>query len=79
VPQIDRRQVGTLVAVTSASLALASVAVALLETNVGVPNASIVYLAAVVATAIIAGLPGAVVLCRISCCTTSSSRSRSTP
>jgi two-component system sensor histidine kinase KdpD len=61
VPQLDRRRLGILVAVTSVSLALASIAVALLETNIGVPNASIVYLAAVVATAIVAGLPGAVV------------------
>lgn len=60
-PQIDRRRLGILVAVAGSSLAVASVAVALLEANLAVPNASIVYLAAVVATAIVAGLPGAVV------------------
>jgi len=61
VPQIDRRQLGALVAVATSSLAAASIAVALLETYVAVPNASIVYLAAVVATAVVAGLPGAIV------------------
>lgn len=60
-PRIDRRQLGILVAVSASSLAAASIAVALLETYVAVPNASIVYIAAVVATAVVAGLPGAIV------------------
>lgn len=61
VAQLDRRSIGILVAVATISLAAASIAVALLESYGAVPNASIVYLAAVVATAIVAGLPGAVV------------------
>jgi two-component system sensor histidine kinase KdpD len=60
-PRIDRRQLGVLAGVSAASLAAASLAVAFLETVVAVPNASIVYLAAVVATAVVAGLSGAVV------------------
>lgn len=60
-PRIDRRQLGVLAGVSAASLALASLAVAFLETVVEVPNASIVYLAAVVATAVVSGLSGAVV------------------
>lgn len=59
--QVNRRQLAILVAVATSSLAAASVAVGLLEAYVFVPNASIVYLAAVVATAIVAGLPGAIV------------------
>jgi two-component system sensor histidine kinase KdpD len=47
--------------VAISSLAGATLAVHLLETNVGVPNASAVYLVAVVATSIVAGAPGAVV------------------
>jgi len=61
VRQIDRHRVGILVSVTALSLAGATIAVGLLETYVAVPNASIVYLAAVVATAIVSGLPGAIV------------------
>lgn len=49
------------VAVAAPSLAAATAAVALLETGYGVPNASTVYIAAVVATAFIAGTWGAVV------------------
>jgi two-component system sensor histidine kinase KdpD len=56
-----RRRLVPLLAIALPSLAAATAAVALLETYVGVANASIVYLAAVVATAIIAGTPGAVV------------------
>jgi two-component system sensor histidine kinase KdpD len=47
--------------VCAAALVCASVAVAALETFAGVPNASIVYLAAVVVTAIVGGTPGAIV------------------
>lgn len=60
-PRIDRRQLGVLVGVSTVSLAVASLAVAFLESVAAVPNASIVYLAAVVATALTSGLPGAVV------------------
>ena len=47
-------------AVAISSLAAATLGVQLLETYVAVPNASAVYLVAVVATAIVAGAPGAV-------------------
>ncbi|HEX5149771.1 MAG TPA: DUF4118 domain-containing protein, partial [Candidatus Limnocylindrales bacterium] len=60
-PRIDRRQLGILIAVAASSLGVATITVGLLEAYAAVPNASIVYLAAVVATAIAAGLPGAVV------------------
>ncbi len=43
-----------------AGLGLATAAVAILETQVGIANASVVYLVAVAATAIVAGTPGAV-------------------
>jgi two-component system, OmpR family, sensor histidine kinase KdpD len=56
-----RQRVGPLILVASTSLAAATVGVALLEAYVGVRDASIVYLAAVVATAIVAGTPGAIV------------------
>lgn len=60
-PHVEHRQLWIAFAVTAGSLAVATVAVGLLESYVAVPNASIVYLAAVVATAIVAGLPGAIV------------------
>ena len=50
-----------LLGVAVPSLAIATVVVAALRAVADVPNASIVYLAAVVATAIVAGAPGAVV------------------
>ena len=50
-----------MLAVGSASLAAATVGVALLETYVAVPNASAVYLVAVVVTSIVGGAPAAVV------------------
>jgi two-component system sensor histidine kinase KdpD len=53
-------RVGRLLAVAVPSLAAATVVVALLETYLGVPNAGVVYLAAVVASAIAAGTLGAV-------------------
>jgi two-component system sensor histidine kinase KdpD len=62
VPGINRRQVGIVVAVSVLSLVASTLAVAALEGYAAVPNASIVYLAAVVATAIVAGLPGAVIV-----------------
>jgi two-component system sensor histidine kinase KdpD len=47
-------------AVAVGSLALATVAVAILQDGLGVPNPSLVYLVAVVATALVAGTAGAV-------------------
>ena len=60
-PHIARRHALLVVAVGAASLAGATLAVALLEASVGVPNASAVYLVAVVATAIVGGAPGAII------------------
>jgi two-component system, OmpR family, sensor histidine kinase KdpD len=57
---IDVRRIGLLLAVAVPSLALATIAAWLLETYIGVPDASIVYLAAVVVTAIAAGTLGAI-------------------
>ena len=59
--RIDRRQPYLVLGVAFVSLAGATLAVALLESFVGVPNASAVYLVAVVVTAIVGGAPGAVV------------------
>jgi two-component system sensor histidine kinase KdpD len=56
----DARRIAVLLAVALPSLALATIIVAVLRSAADVPNASIVYLAAVVATAIVAGAPGAV-------------------
>lgn len=58
--RMDRRAL-IATAVGISSLGAATLAVHLLEANLGVPNASAVYLVAVVATAIVAGTPGAVV------------------
>jgi two-component system sensor histidine kinase KdpD len=57
----DRRRIAAQVAVGLGSLAAATVAIAILKATVEVPNASAVYLVAVVATAIVAGLSGAVI------------------
>ena len=59
-PHIDVRRIGLLLAIAVPSLVVATVAAWLLEAYVGVPDASIVYLAAVVATAIVAGTVGAI-------------------
>jgi two-component system, OmpR family, sensor histidine kinase KdpD len=59
--RIDGRELVLPLAVGVASLAAASLAVALLQAYVGVLNASAVYLAAVVATAIVGGTFGAVI------------------
>ena len=56
-----RRRIAVLLGVAVPSLVLATLVVAILRAVADVPNASIVYLAAVVATAIAAGAPGAVV------------------
>jgi two-component system, OmpR family, sensor histidine kinase KdpD len=60
-PRLERRRVAVLLGVAVPSLALATIVVGVLRATADVPNASIVYLAAVVATAIVAGVPGAVV------------------
>ncbi len=59
--RIDRRDLGRLLAVAIPALAGATLAIVVLQDLVGVPNASAVYLAAVVATAFAAGTWGAVV------------------
>jgi two-component system sensor histidine kinase KdpD len=61
VRQVRRGELVTLLAVAIPSLAGATAVVALLQFFVGVPNASSVYLLAVVATAFAAGALGAVV------------------
>src|ERR1700675_2307314 len=58
--RVNRRDLGRLLAVAVPSLAGATMAVAFLQ-GVGVPNASAVYLAAVVATAFVTGTRGAIV------------------
>ncbi len=58
---VDLRRAGQLLVIAFVSVAVATVAVALLETQLAVSNASIVYLAAVVASAVAAGTAGAVV------------------
>jgi two-component system sensor histidine kinase KdpD len=55
-----RHRFARLVATSAGSLVLATAAVAFLEGVAGVPNASVVYLAAVVTTAFVAGTIGAV-------------------
>src|SRR4029078_4964951 len=57
----DRLAVLRLVAVAFPALAAATIAVALFEAYLRVPNASSVYLAAVVLTAFVAGTWGAVI------------------
>lgn len=58
--RLDRRALARLAAVIVPALAAATLAVAVLEEVVGVPHASAVYLAAVVATALVAGTWGAI-------------------
>ena len=58
---LDRRNTARLVAVAAPTLTAATIAVAVLESYVNVPNASAVYLVAVVATAVVAGTAGAIV------------------
>ncbi|MFO7532178.1 MAG: DUF4118 domain-containing protein [Candidatus Limnocylindrales bacterium] len=57
---IDVRRIGLLLAIAIPSLAVATAAAWLLETYAGVPDASVVYLVAVVATAVAAGTAGAI-------------------
>ena len=57
---LDRYRLARIAAVMLPALAAATLAVAVLEELVGVPHASAVYLAAVVATALLAGTWGAI-------------------
>lgn len=59
--RINRLDVARLLEIAVPSLGLATLAVAVLQEYIGVPNASAVYLAAVVATAFVAGTSGAIV------------------
>ena len=61
VTSMRRREIGLLAVVTIAAVCLATVAVALLESVVGIANASAIYLVAVVVSAVIAGTIGAVI------------------
>jgi two-component system sensor histidine kinase KdpD len=61
VPRLDLRRLAGSAAVAALSLAAATLLVAALEDNLGIPDASVVYLPAVVVTAIVAGTGGAVV------------------
>jgi two-component system, OmpR family, sensor histidine kinase KdpD len=58
--RVDPREVLRLLAVAVPSLTIATLGVAVLEQWVGVADASSVYLVAVVATALVAGTPGAI-------------------
>jgi len=58
---VDSRAVVRLLAVAVPALALATIAVAILQDRLGIPNPSAVYLVAVVATAVVSGTAGAVV------------------
>jgi membrane protease YdiL (CAAX protease family) len=60
VRRIDRRQLSRFLAIAVPSLGGATLAVAILEDGLGVPNPSAIYLVAVVATAIVSGTWGAV-------------------
>jgi len=59
--RMRRREIALLTAVAFTAVGLATVAVALLESVVGIANASAIYLVAVVVTAVIAGTLGAVI------------------
>ena len=56
----DRRQLVRIPMVAVPLLAIATLSVAVLETTVGIPNASAVYVVAVVGTAVVAGTTGAI-------------------
>src|SRR3954454_1607886 len=60
VARIDGQRVLRSLAVAIASLGLATIAIEILQDRLGVPNPSALYLAAVVATAIVSGTWGAV-------------------
>ena len=58
-PSIDVRRAVVAVGLPIASLAAATGAVTFLEQSLGIPDASVIYLPAVVITAIVAGTAGA--------------------
>jgi two-component system sensor histidine kinase KdpD len=58
---IDRRQLARFLAVSGSSLAAATLAIAILQDGLGIPNPSALYLVAVVTTAVVSGTWGAVV------------------
>ncbi len=58
--RVNRRAIGRYLAVALPTLAAATLFVALLEEYLGIPNASVVYLTAVVAAAIVSGTGGAI-------------------
>ncbi len=59
--QIERRQLARFLAVSGSSLASATLAIAILQDGLGIPNPSALYLVAVVATAVVSGTWGAIV------------------
>jgi len=59
--QIDRRQLARFLAISGSSLAAATLAIAILQDGLGIPNPSALYLVAVVTTAVVSGTWGAVV------------------
>jgi two-component system, OmpR family, sensor histidine kinase KdpD len=59
--QIEHRQVARFLAVSGSSMAGATLAIAILQDGLGIPNPSALYLVAVVATAVASGTWGAVV------------------
>jgi two-component system sensor histidine kinase KdpD len=59
--QIERRELARFLAVSGSSLAGATLAIAILQDGLGIPNPSALYLVAVVATAVVSGTWGAVV------------------
>jgi two-component system sensor histidine kinase KdpD len=61
VSRIDPRGIATLLAISTSSLAVATLVVGFLQDRLGVPNPSAVYLVAVVATALVSGTLGAIV------------------
>ena len=58
--QIDRLQIARFIAVSGPSLVGATLAIAILQDRLGIPNPSALYLVAVVATAVVSGTVGAV-------------------
>ncbi|MFI5292504.1 MAG: DUF4118 domain-containing protein, partial [Candidatus Limnocylindrales bacterium] len=59
-PRLEPRSLGILVAAVAVSLAVATLVAWFLESSLGVPNASAVYLVAVVVSAYLAGAAGAI-------------------
>jgi two-component system, OmpR family, sensor histidine kinase KdpD len=59
--QIERRELARFLAVSGLTLACATLAIAILQDGLGIPNPSALYLVAVVATAVASGTWGAIV------------------